>query len=109
MRQEKRLAENAEVSEKSIERYLSGLVKETGGLCLKYSNGNASGYPDRIIVYPGGRAGWVEVKSAGRKPTALQAIRIVQLKAFGFPVWVCDSREKAEEIVRAMRGREARP
>lgn len=102
MRQEKRLAENSEVSEKAIERYLCRLVKETGGLCLKYSSGNTAGYPDRVLLYPGGRTGWVEVKSSGRNPTPLQSIRIVQLRGFGFRVWVCDSREKAESIVREM-------
>ena len=103
MRQEKRLACNAEVSEKAIEKYLAKLVKEAGGLCLKYTNANETGYPDRLLLFPDGNAGWVEVKSAGRKPTALQSARMCKLWGMGFPVWVCDSRQKAEEIVEYMK------
>lgn len=103
MRQERRLARNAEVSEKAIEKYLVQLVKEAGGLCLKYTNANETGYPDRLLLFSDGKAGWVEVKSAGKKPTALQSARMCRLWGMGFPVWVCDSREKAAEIVESMK------
>ena len=57
---------HAEISEKAIERYLVEQAKENGLLCLKYSNPNMAGYPDRILVIPDGRVVWVELKSRGK-------------------------------------------
>lgn len=101
MRAERRLRQNAEVSEKAIECYLSRRVRETGGVSLKYSSATTTGYPDRLLLYPGGVAVWVEVKSHGARPTPLQSHRIATLRGLGFAAYVCDSREKADEIVAA--------
>lgn len=86
-------------SEKWLEKQLSRRVKETGGLCLKYSNPIVTGFPDRLILYPGGLVLWAELKSRGKEPTPLQLHRITQLRRLGFKVWVCDSPETVEEIV----------
>lgn len=98
------LSYNADESEKAIESYLCRLVKESGGIPLKYSSGTTTGYPDRVLLFPGGRVIWVEVKSAGCNPTALQSHRIQQLRELGLVVRLCDSREKAEAIVRLAQG-----
>ena len=37
---------HSELSEKSIERYLFDRVRQSGGVCLKYSNPNMGGYPE---------------------------------------------------------------
>lgn len=84
---------HAEVSEKAIEKYLFDRVKELGGVCLKYSNPNMAGYPDRVVLLPGGKTIWIELKSKGKKPTKLQEIRIASLKLLGHQVFVIDSRE----------------
>ena len=44
------IVQHAEVSEKAIERYLCDVVKKLGGVCLKYSNANMVGYPDRVAL-----------------------------------------------------------
>lgn len=103
MKRETRLTHNSEVSEKAIEAYLGKLVKEAGGISLKYTNGNASGYPDRLLLLPGGVMGWAEIKSQGETPTKLQATRINKLRRLGFMAWICDSREKAEQIVEQLK------
>lgn len=103
MRREKKYAEFAEVSEKSIEEYLSKRVKDLGGLPLKYYNPNVTGYPDRLLLFPGGLAVWVEVKSKGKQLSPLQAVRRSRLQALGFQCYVCDSRDKADEIIRRIR------
>ena len=84
---------HSELSEKSIERYLFDSVRLAGGVCLKYSNPNMAGYPDRVVVMPGGVTAWVELKSKGRKPTKLQMLRIESLRELGHRVYVIDSRE----------------
>ena len=99
----RRLACHAEESEKSIEAYLVRTVREHGGLCLKFSSHTETGYPDRLLLMPGGRTAWVEVKSRGKKPRRIQEIRMGGLRALGFEVYVVDSREKVEEIMRDMK------
>lgn len=48
------LSRNSEESEKAIESYLCHLVREAGGIPLKYSSGTSTGYPDRLLLFPGG-------------------------------------------------------
>lgn len=98
-RQIENIARHAEVSEKAIERYLAERVKALGGVCLKYSNPGMTGYPDRLCVMPEGKTIWVELKSRGRKPEALQEVRFRQLESLGHRVYVCDSREKVDEVL----------
>ena len=86
-------------SEKYIERYLVRTVTELGGICLKYSNMNMTGFPDRICLLPNGRTLWVELKAAECKPSKLQVIRFSQMQAIGHPVYVCDSTEKIDELL----------
>lgn len=93
-----RIADRAELSEKSIERYLADQVELRGGLCLKYSNATATGFPDRMIL-TGGHCVFVELKSAGRRPTRQQALRHEQLRRLGFAVFVIDRRSAVDEVV----------
>lgn len=90
---------HAEVSEKAIEKYLFDRVKELGGVCLKYSNPNMAGYPDRVVLLPGGKTIWIELKSKGKKPNKLQEIRIASLKLLGHLVFVIDSRETVDFVL----------
>ena len=93
------MTKKCEEKEKWLEKHLSQRVKETGGLGLKYSNPIATGFPDRMILYPNGTVLWAEMKTRGKEPTPLQLHRLAQLRALGFHTWVCDSRETVEEIV----------
>lgn len=93
------IVKHAEVSEKAIERYLCDQIKNLGGVCLKYSSANTTGYPDRVALLPGGRTIWIELKSKGKKPTKLQTIRIDQLASLGHQVFVADSKERINEIL----------
>lgn len=96
------IVNHAEVSEKMIERYLCEVVAKLGGVCLKYSNPNMVGYPDRLAVMPGGGIFWVELKSKGCKRTRIQEIRCEQLMELGQSVYVADSKDKVNEIVRGL-------
>lgn len=48
--------------EKEIEKKLIDAVKGRGGLCLKWVCPGWSGVPDRIVLMPGGRIYFVELK-----------------------------------------------
>ena len=95
----KKILHNSDFSEKSIEHYLAVRVRKLGGECLKYSNPHAIGYPDRIVLLPGGRVMWVELKSYGERPRAIQLQRIERLRQLGQEVHVCDSRAAIDAIV----------
>lgn len=94
------ITDHAEVSEKSIERYLVQQAKQNGLLCLKYSNPNMVGYPDRLLVLPGGNVIWVELKSKGRKPTKIQQMRMAELTGMGHLVRVIDNKPDIDELIK---------
>lgn len=95
----KNIVQHAEVSEKAIERYLCDVVKKLGGVCLKYSNANMVGYPDRVALMPGGICIWFELKSKGRTTSKVQDIRIDQLESIGHTVYVCDSKQSINDVM----------
>lgn len=93
------IVHHSQVSEKAIEKYLFDRVKQIDGVCLKYSNPNMAGYPDRVVLLPGGITAWIELKSTGKMPNALQQIRIGELKLLGHHVFVIDSREMVDIVL----------
>ncbi len=66
--------------EKVIEQQLVIETKKMKGLCEKWTSGT-SGWPDRIVILPGSRIGFVEVKAPGKVPRPLQVKRHKQIRA----------------------------
>lgn len=93
------LVRHAEMSEKSIERYLVGECARRGWLCLKYASMTEAGYPDRLIVMDGGLTAWCELKSKGRQMRPIQQRRYETLTAMGHIVDVCDSRAAVDDYI----------
>ena len=93
------LTRHADVSEKAIERYLVERCREHGLPCLKYSNPNCVGYPDRLIVLPGGMVLWVALKSKGRKPSKIQLARMDELTDLGHSAVVIDNKAAVDELI----------
>lgn len=61
--------------EKDIERKLVQEVKALGGMCLKFTSPGLAGVPDRIVMLPGGRIIFVEMKAQhGRLSQQQQAV-----------------------------------
>jgi hypothetical protein len=79
--------------EKQIEQQLVATVRKRDGLCPKWVSPGLDGIPDRIILLPGGRIAFAELKAPGKKPRPLQERRIAQLRKLGFKVYVIDSIE----------------
>lgn len=99
MRRIDEIAGHALLSEKALETYLVKRVKMLGGIALKYSNPTCTGFPDRLLLLPGGRTAWCELKSRGKKPRAVQQARIQQLHKLGQAVYVVSSREEIERMI----------
>lgn len=84
--------------ERHIEDALVKAAREAGGWAPKWVSPGHDGVPDRIVLMPGGRIKFVELKAPGEKPTPLQAKVHAKLRALGFDVDVIDSVEVARAI-----------
>lgn len=89
-------------SEKVIERKLVEAVKEKGGMCIKLLSDYFTGLPDRLCLFPGQKAIFVELKTTGEKPRKIQIFVHNKLKALGFRVEVIDTLKKVVEFVESI-------
>lgn len=85
--------------EKQIEQKLGQAVKKKGGMCLKFVSPNFDGMPDRLIILPGGKIAFAELKAPGKKPRPLQIARHKALMKLGFRVFVIDSVEQIGAVL----------
>ena len=92
--------EEENVREKTIEKRLTDKINKMGGWALKFTSPGCAGLPDRLILMPGGRLWFVEVKAPGEKPRPLQLFRMKQIRNLGFPARVVDSPESVDEFLR---------
>ena len=92
------------MEEKRIEQKLVKMTSQSGGVALKFISPGCAGVPDRLVLMPGGKAAFVEVKVPGRKPRPLQIRRISQLRRLGFQVFVLDGTEQIEEVLKKIGG-----
>ena len=89
--------------EKETEQKLKKAVQRHDGIAVKFVSPGYDGMPDRLLLFPGGRMGFVEVKAPGQKPRPLQEARHRMLRTLGFKVYVLDSAEKIGEIIDEIR------
>ena len=61
------------------------------------------GLPDRIVLLPGGRMGFVEVKAPGKKARPLQESRHGLLRSLGYRVYVLDDSGQIGGIIDEIR------
>ena len=72
------MANEAQVEEKFVRK-----CKALGCTTIKLGQ---NGWPDRIVVVPGGLSLYVELKAEGCSPRALQLQRMATLRRMGAPV-----------------------
>lgn len=87
------------MKEKEIEKYLAEQAQKRGGRAFKFVSPGCSGVPDRLVILPGGRTGFLELKAPGEKPRKEQAYRIKQLRDLGCLAAVADTPEKVDEFL----------
>ena len=85
--------------EKVVEQSLVKAVKKCGGICPKLVSPGTDGMPDRMVLLPGGRIHFVEVKAPGKKARPLQARRHEQLRELGFRMSVLDDPEQIPALL----------
>jgi len=87
------------MTEKTLERNLRDRVKQLGGLAIKVWPVSVTGLPDRLVLMPGGRVYFVELKTPGEKPKPHQLAAHRLLKNLGFTVAVIDSAETLKKFL----------
>ncbi len=90
--------------EKQIEHKLLTETRKRDGLCLKFISPGWNGVPDRIVLLPGGKIGFVEVKKSGGNPEALQIRRHKQIRDLGFQVFILDDPSNIGGLLDAIQG-----
>lgn len=85
--------------EKNIEGYLRDQAKKFGGRAYKFESPGNIGVPDRLVVFPGGRIFFVELKAPGKKPRPNQILQMRRLSDLECNVRVIDSKEGVDDLM----------
>ena len=85
--------------EKYIETKLVKAVKSMDGLAPKFVSPGLDGVPDRLVLLPGGKIAFIELKAPGETLRPLQVRRKRQLEALGFSVYCIDGPEQIGGIL----------
>lgn len=74
--------------EKDIEKLFRDEIKKAGGKAYKFTSPGNDGVPDRIVMLPGGRIVFVELKTDTGKLSRLQELQCRQIAELGQTVRV---------------------
>lgn len=89
--------------EKDIEAKLRDRTSELGGWALKFTSPGVCGVPDRLVLLPDGKIGFVELKAPGEKLRPIQEMWSRHLKGLGFKVFCIDGVDQIEEVLNEIR------
>ena len=89
--------------EKDLERKLRQRVEAKGGTALKLTG--VVGLPDRIILLPGGKIGFAELKTTQGTTTARQEYMLDRLHRMGFIARVVRTEQDAQNLVEEVQKR----
>ncbi|QGT99524.1 Phage protein [Candidatus Syntrophocurvum alkaliphilum] len=87
------------MTEKNIEQMLVKEVKRRGGRAFKLISPGINGVPDRLVLLPNGKIGFIEVKAPGKKMRPIQIKRKAQLESLGFLVYCLDDPEDIRGVL----------
>lgn len=82
------------MQESTIERRLVREVEKRCGAALKFVSPGNRGVPDRLILLPGGKVCFAEIKAPGKKMTAIQEYQAERLRKLGHTVYRVDNVDK---------------
>lgn len=85
--------------EKDIEKVLVNGIKKLGGRAYKWVSPGNDGVPDRIVILPGTRPVFVELKTEKGKLSALQTVQIKRLRDMGQTVEVLYGTEQVRQFL----------
>ena len=87
------------MKESELEEKFRALVMQAGGKAYKFISPGNDGVPDRLVVLPGGKVGFVELKRPGKASRKLQKFRQNELKQLGCYTAEVDNEQRAGEVI----------
>lgn len=84
--------------EVTIERHLAAAVRAVGGVAIKLLP-SIAGIPDRMVLLPGGRIRFVELKTKSGRVRPVQKVWFERFSDLGFPVTILRSIEQVDRWV----------
>jgi VRR-NUC domain len=93
--------------EKELERILAFEVRKAGGDAFKFVSPGRRGAPDRIVLLPGGRMCFVEMKRAGGRIRPDQKRFHSLLRTLGFSVQVLSSLAEIDDFIKEVKSYDA--
>ena len=87
------------MQEKTLEKRFVTAVKTMGGIAPKLTSPGFDGIPDRLVLLPNGKVGFVELKATGKKPRPIQLSRIKLLRRLGFKAYILDDEKEIGGII----------
>ena len=88
--------------EKDIEAHLVRRVRDAGGKAYKFVSPANRGVADRVVVMPGGRVWFVEVKAMGGRLSPLQRVFLDEVKGLGCNYKIVWSKEDVDAFVASL-------
>lgn len=87
------------MQERKLENRFKKDVKKLGCLSLKMWCLSVSGLPDRLVLIPGGKLVWVELKRPGKQAEGLQPIQHTRLRQLGFLVFTISNDDELNDFL----------
>lgn len=87
------------MQESTLEKRFKLEIEKHGGQALKFVSTNKRGMPDRLVLIPGGKTVFVELKAPGKPLGPLQKKRADELRALGFKVFKIDSKDDIKSFI----------
>lgn len=87
--------------ESALETLLVNLVRRAGGIAVKLMP-TVAGIPDRLVLWPGGRAELVELKTVPGRLAPAQTLWHARAAAIGHPVTVLRGPDEIRKWVEIM-------
>lgn len=82
--------------EKTVEQKLIKGVRKMGGEAFKFVSPGNDGVPDRLVLLPGGKIYFVELKTERGQLRPTQKVQLVRLSALGQQVYVLHGAAEVE-------------
>lgn len=86
------------MKESQIEAKLGKLVRSRGGLYYKFVSPGNPGVPDRMLILPGGRIVFVELKTEVGRLAAIQKWQLGEMQKRGAEVRVLAGLEQVQQF-----------
>lgn len=76
------------IDEKTLEKRFVKKIKENGGIAYKFSSPGCVGVPDRLVLMPGGKTFFIELKTMTGRLSVSQERQIKKIRSFGHMVYI---------------------